>query len=85
MITGGGHDDNVSPETKKVGIPSLAPIAGFGGSFPMPEWERAALHHPVFLLQPHGSQMRQEAPAASRGESQAELFPLRFFRAHIQQ
>jgi hypothetical protein len=51
----------------------------------MPEWDRAALYHPVFLLQPHGSQKRQAHTCRITGESQAELFPLRFFRAHAHQ
>ncbi len=49
------------------------------------EFERAALHHPVFVLQPPLVQKRQEAPAASQGEPQAEREELMFFRAHVQQ
>jgi deazaflavin-dependent oxidoreductase (nitroreductase family) len=49
------------------------------------EFERAVLTHPVFVLQPPLVQKRQEAPAASQGEPQAEREELSFFRAHFQQ
>jgi deazaflavin-dependent oxidoreductase (nitroreductase family) len=49
------------------------------------EFERAVLTHPVFVLQPPLVQKRQEAPAASQGEPQAEREELRSFRAHVQQ
>src|SRR5213595_2971138 len=49
------------------------------------DFERAALHHPMFVLQPPLVQKRQEAPAASQGEPQTEREELRSFRAHVQQ
>ena len=49
------------------------------------DFERAALHHPMFVLQPPLVQKRQEAPAASQEEPQAEREELRSFRAHVQQ
>ena len=49
------------------------------------DFERAALHHPVFVLQPSVVLMRQEAPAASQEEPQASGKSGGSFRAHFQQ
>jgi len=49
------------------------------------EFERTALHHPMFVLQPPLVQKRQEVPAASQGEPQAEREELSSFQAHVQQ
>ena len=58
MITGGGHHDNVSPETKRkehmaktYKAPWFIHLVGVTADSSLEEFERAAVSHPLFVLE----------------------------------
>ncbi len=97
ILTRGRRSETVNARELPTGEAALVLRENIKGSNPfaryyqvtaessLEDFERAALHHPVFVLQPPLAQKRQEAPAASQEEPQAEREELRSFQAHVQQ
>jgi|GEM_PF-199426 len=89
ILTRGRRSETVNARELPTGEAALVLREGIKGGNPfaryyqvtaessLEDFERAALHHPVFVLQPPLVQKRQEAPAVSQGEPQAEREELR--------
>ena len=89
ILTRGRRSETVNARELPTGEAALVLREGIKGGNPfaryyqvtaessLEDFERAALHHPVFVLQPPLVQKRQEAPAVSQGEPQAEREALR--------